>query len=156
MGAAQPDTDPVMAVVRAQRLAQGLSLQRLAALIGSGYSNLSLAERGGQSPTLHQLRKILGGLGLDLEVVPARHGLVPSGGPAVELARWLRDFERAEDLADRIETWLADWPDTAVTDPYLPLAMAILFDLSAAIDREWAAEVDRVTAEVPAADGRGG
>ena len=56
--------------VRRERLAQGLTLEELSSRTGIAGPNLSRLERGGTDPRLSTVLRVLGALGLSLEVVP--------------------------------------------------------------------------------------
>jgi transcriptional regulator with XRE-family HTH domain len=56
--------------IRRERLAQGLTLEALAARSGIAGPNLSRLERGGVDPRLSTVLRVLRALGLGLDVVP--------------------------------------------------------------------------------------
>ncbi len=83
------------ALLRAQRVAAGLSLRDLAERAAVSNAYLSQLERGLHEPSLGVLRAVTAALGLDLGAVLERAGVLPEGGGDGATGPGVRDTEAA-------------------------------------------------------------
>lgn len=101
------------ATIRRERLAQGLTLEGLAARSGIAGPNLSRLERGGIDPRLSTVLRVLRALGLGMDVVPAERVTLHDVEQRMEegMARL-----RSAGVTDRGAKSRLDWKDARGLD----------------------------------------
>ena len=81
-GSPQPELETLGALLRAERLARGLSLRELSARTGVSNAYLSELERGLHEPSLSVLRAIAAALETPLGPILVRAGVLDDGEPS--------------------------------------------------------------------------